>query len=309
MPSMWSDTVETRMDEDSPILMRRATEYLMAKVYEAEYPNKKGRIHCPYTNEANPGSQTITQQLIDRRGKAQITDSPGRNFPLVGLTGAQLTQPVRSIEQGYEVNFQEVRAAMMANINIADKKALAAREFVQDEEERITYIGDQSFGLDGLFHPRLPRVISNVNFNDPALTIDDALRELNRWANLVYDVITAETYQIDSVLFPSRVASWMRTNYRNSSSDLSVMKVWRESNDHIKFVDTSAWCSKAGNNESPAALFYCRQPDHVQQFVPQDLEQMVAYDSQVNRTVLIHERHAGVFYHKLSAVAIEGLWY
>lgn len=298
-----------RRDDDGSLFHTGQLEYVMSEVQKAQYPEIKNRIHCPTLFEGGSGSLSISQRIVDTRGKAKIVAVPNDDIPLVGLVGgADQTTPVRSIMMAYEINFLEVRSAAQLGINVDVEKGLAAREFVKREENRITYLGDPDTGLNGLFvHPLIPTVSSNVQFDDPALDPNIALQRLNVWANLVYDVISQRTFQVNSVLFPSRIMTYLNTTYRNGSSDVSLMELFRKGNPHITFVDSCPEADEAGFGGTPAILFYVKNPSHVAHFIPQEFEQLPEVFTGVSTRVICHERTSGVFYKKMSSLRIDGV--
>lgn len=298
-----------RADEDVSLYSTRQLDYVMAEVQRASYPELKGRVHVPVQFDGGAGSMSITQKSVDIRGKAAIKAVPDDDIPLVGLVGgAEQTQPVRSILMAYEVNFMEIRSAAQLGINVSSEKGLAAREFVAREENRITYLGDPLTGLNGLFqHPLMPSITSDIQFDDPNLDPVVALARMNLWANAVHDTITARTFQVNAVIMPSRVMTYMNTTYRNSSSDISLMDLFRKGNPHITFVDSCAEADIGGFGGSAAIVFYNKDLKHLAHWIPQEFEQLPEVFSGVSTKVVCHERSAGVFFKKMSAVRIDGV--
>lgn len=301
------DDYEVR--NDAPYLLQRATEYLIEQVIHAEYPELKADAHIPTVQRGGPGADTITQVVIDWRGRGKVTSDPSQDPPQVGLLGNARTWPVRSITASYSVTFQEGRSASQMGMDVSSEKALGAMEMVKRESNRIAYLGDIDTGLFGLFtFPLLPKIVSPINFNDPALDPTVALRYLNDWANVLYDVITQRTFKADACIMPSRVMTYLNTTYRNSHSDVTLMELFRKSNPHITFVDDAAEANEAGFGGVPAMIFYKKDPRHVQRFIPVLAEQLIHRDSQTTKEVLIHQRDAGVAFSRLSAVVIEGVF-
>lgn len=300
-------TTDIRLD--GPLLLQRALEYIMPEVARAEYPELKAEQHIPTVTAGGPGAETITQVMLDYRGRAKITSAPGDDPPLVGVVGeAMNASNVKSIEAAYRVTFQEVRAAAFAGIDISAEKALGAKEMVMRESNRIAYLGDPAAGLYGLFtFPLLPKVLSPIQFDDPALDPNIMLRYLNSWANLLYDVITRRTFKADTVLFPSRVRTIMNTTFRNANSDTTIMDLWRKSNPQITYVDDVSEADEAGFGGTPAIIFYKKDPSHVKRYIPQPIEQLLHHNSDTSKEVLIHERNGGTFYSRLSGVVVEGV--
>ena len=294
---------------DGPLLLQRALEYIIPKVERAAYPELKAEEHIPTSYEGGPGAEMLTQVMLDYRGRAKITSSPGDDPPLVGVVGEAFNASnVKSIEAAYRVTFQEVRAAAFAGVDISAEKAFGAKEMVMRESNRIAYLGDPMAGLYGLFtFPLLPKVLSPIQFDDPVLDPNVMLRHLNQWSNMVYDVITRRTFKADAVLFPSRVRTVMNTTFRNANSDTTIMDLWRKSNPQITYVDDVSEADEAGFGGTPAIIFYKKDPSHVKRFIPQPIEQLLRYSSDTSKEVLIHERNGGTFFSRLSAVVVEGV--
>jgi hypothetical protein len=301
------NAADTRLD--GSLLLQRALEYILPQVERAQYPELRAEQHVPTVNEGGPGADTITQVMIDYRGRAKISSAPGDDPPLVGIVGdAVPVASIKSIEAAYRITFQEVRAAAFAGIDISSEKAFGAKEMVMRESNRIAYLGDPGAGLYGLFtFPLLPKVLSPIVFDDPALDPNTMLRNLNVWSNILYDTITKRTFKSDAVLMPSRVRTIMNTTFRNANSDTTLMDLWRKSNPHITFIDDVPEADEAGFGGTPAMIFYKKDPSHVKRYIPQMLEQLLHKSSDTSKEVLIHERNGGVFFSRLSGVVVEGV--
>ena len=300
-----------RLDSiDGPVIMARAAEYNFQELIRAEYPERKGRNHVPVNFEGGPGARYLTRQHIDYAGRARLTSRPGYDTPKVDLLGAPDTIPVYSAEQEYEINFQEAREAMFADFQVSSEKAMAAGELIRALEDEITYLGAPSQGIHGLFSSRLPRIVSTVNFNDPALSADNAVDALTEWANAIYTTLTKTVLKANAVIMPSKVLTYMLSKRRSEHDPTTVMRAFKESNPWIDMIDDAVWCDIAGAGETPAMLFYNRDPRYVEFHIPHPLEQLVKSESQVCNTYLVHERIAGIRYkNRLSAVIVEGFWY
>ena len=296
---------------DDALLTRQATQYLINQVDIAEYAELKSQIHIPTLVEGGAGATEIVSQLIDRRGRAKVTAIPADDIPLVGLLGAEATNRVRSIASAYEVNFQEVRTALRAGMDIDATKALAARLMVEEESNDIAYLGgasDDGVWLNGLFkHPLLPIVISTVNFQDPATTPEQKLYALNQWAGIVRTM--TRSLDADAVLMPYEFMQNLNgTIWPNTG--MSVMEMFRKTNPKITFVDECPQADFAGFGDTPAMIFYHRNPNYIAHFIPQATEQIIDTQSQVRTKVIVHKRDAGVmFRQKVCAVKVEGIWF
>lgn len=301
--------VSERMDD--ALLTRQATEYLISQVEMAEYAELKSAIHIPTLEEGGPGATEITSQLIDRRGRARITAIPADDIPLVGLVGAGSTNRVRSITAAYEVNFQEARTALRAGIDIDATKAIAARLMVEEESNEIAYLGgnsDDGIWLNGLFrHAQLPVVVSSVNFKDPTTTAEQKLTAMNQWAALVRSM--TRSIDADAVLMPYELMQSLNATIWPNTG-MSVMELFRKTNPKITFVDECPQADFGGFGDTPAILFYHRNPNYIAHFIPQQTEQIIDTQSQMRTKIIIHKRDAGVmFRQKVCAVKVEGVWF
>lgn len=297
------------MERNDSYLLQESVDYLIPKILDAQYPKLKAAEHIPVAYEGGAGAETINQLMIEYAGRAQITSAPGKNPPLVGILPNGLnTSVVRSVQMAFEINFQESRAAQRMGVNVSDKKGMAAREMVEREGNRLAYLGDVPSGIYGLFtFPLLPKVISPIRFNDltvnPALLLD----YMNLWTNLLYNEITNQVVQPNAVLMPTHVKTRLKTTYKSEYSDISLMKLWRDSNEFIDYVDDVPEANEAGFGETPGMLFYRRDPEYVTWYVPQPTEILIDQESETSKTLLVHQRNAGSFYHRMSGLLVEGL--
>lgn len=128
--------------------------------------------------------------------------------------------------------------------------------------------------------------LSPIRFNDLEVDPNLMLHHLNLWSNLIY---------IDSVILPSQVRTILNTTFRNASSDVTIMDLWRKANSHIVYVDSVFVRDevKLFGNSSSAIIFYEKDP--TKRFVPELLKELSP-----------QSRHE-TFFNKLSRVIIEGV--
>ena len=301
----------TRLDNiHGPVNLGRFADYLLEEMIVAKRPKHKHHIHIPVNSEGHPGIVSITAYHIDSTGRAGFTVTPGVAPPEIGITGAPESLPVISVEAAYSYNFRELERAELSGIRVDSQKALIAGDAVEEQINKLAYLGAPDYSLYGLFSPTIPRIASSVNFNDPVLTVDEASNKLTDWATTVYNTLTNTAFQVDTVVMPPIMYTYMLKRRRSDHDSTTLMQAFRESNPFITMVDETPWASVAGPNGTPAMIFYTRDPSHLELHIPGGkLQQKIISQSEVNTSWLVFKDTAGVRIKQPSALIVEGFWH
>lgn len=292
------------LDAEESAFLDQELEVVLSKTYEKKIPEYKCRLHIPINREAGPAAETIAIDTYEEVGMAKIVSSYADDWPRVDVVAKRQRVEVRPLGDSYGYNFQEVRASAATGKNLSQRKALAAKRFIVKSEDELAYLGDVESGLMGLLtYPTTPRVVSDIQITDPNVPIQIKLQRLNEWARIPW--MLAE-FEVTAVLFTKDVHGYLTSTSRSEQSDTFLMDLFRKANPSINFVDWCSKCEGAGINGSDVAIFYVRDPDHVEMHVPQDFEQLPPDDRGKEVIIYCHERFGGVgMIEPLSAVIVE----
>jgi hypothetical protein len=112
------------------------------------------------------GAETYAYDVMTRSGVAKILANNADDVPLVDVDMRREYQRIYSIATSFAYNVQELRSAQMTGQPIDATKAGVARRAVAEKENRLAWIGDADFGIQGLINAtgiQTTNVSQNVN--------------------------------------------------------------------------------------------------------------------------------------------------
>lgn len=152
--AMRAGLVPPDMRNDSGLTMAfaRELEYILAKVYEADYPQFKATQLIPVNTSVPPGALTFTYRRVDigAGGNAKIVSSYSDDLPRADVAAKEWQQPIVTIGTSYEFSVVDMASAAFSGIPIEAYKARAAR-FAHDYLlEQLAAFGNAATGLVGI---------------------------------------------------------------------------------------------------------------------------------------------------------------
>jgi hypothetical protein len=143
---------EMRHDAGLSLAFAREFEYVVAKVYEVEYPQFRATDFIPVDTSVPPGALTFTYRRVDigAGGHAKIVNAYADDLPRADINASELHQPIVTIASSYEFSVVDIAAAAFSGIPIEAYKARAARFAIDFLMERLACFGYAPAGLVGL---------------------------------------------------------------------------------------------------------------------------------------------------------------
>lgn len=278
----------------------RQLESISAKVQLKKYPEFKQRFFFPVNFEVNAGAETYTYYFLEEIGTAKIIADYSKDWGRISLKSQSFTAKIKGIGSEYGWNFQEARAAQMANMPLSDTEAMGARRANSQEERDIAFFGNDEYGLTGLFnHPSVPSGTATNDGTGSATTFASKtpaqiLRDLNACAN---DIVT-DTKEVeipDTMLMPTAQYTLIASTPYSDSIATSILKMFLESNPYIKNVFPCEQCNAVDAfSGDDVMVAYRRAEDVLRLIVPQDFEQLPELMGPVRWNIKAHQRCGGL---------------
>ena len=108
-------------------VLEKQLEFVKARTYDIVYPEMKARQMIPVNNDVDTGAETIAYRQWDDFGMAQIIANYGDDLPLIDALVEEFVQKVKGIGAAYQWSVQDLRRSAMANANLDQRRARAAR--------------------------------------------------------------------------------------------------------------------------------------------------------------------------------------
>lgn len=168
---------QINLDANQTAYFKRHLEYVLPETKDIVYAgftalNTFGiRLGVPRT------ATTMTYYQYDKRALAKITAEYATDIPTVEVNGKAFTSNIRKLEAKRLYTLEEVwEASDFAGqgIDLLEKKALATREAIAQEHNRLFWVGNSTYGVVG--------VLSNASIPN-AQVVADGTGSSSLWAN------------------------------------------------------------------------------------------------------------------------------
>jgi hypothetical protein len=299
-----------RMDAKFNAVLEKQLEYVKTKTYDVLYPELKGRLYCPVSNEADPGAETITYRQWDEFGMAQIISNYADDLPLIDALVEEFVQKVKGLGAAYQYSLQDLRRSAMANSRLDQRRANGARKAIELQIDQIAALGNANAGLTGIANNANVSLISPATGTWSTATGEQMVADMMKFAS---DIVIAnkETIIPDTVVLD--VTNYNRfANKRISTTGdthTTALQAFLKSSPYIKNVGSwykLATADAAGTG--PRAICYKRDPEVLTLEVPQEFEQLPPQNKNLAFQVPVHARTGGVIvYYPIGMGYMDGL--
>lgn len=303
----------SNLDSGESIFFIRELEQIKTRSYDIRYAELKGRSLIPVSNEISPGAETVVYEQYDQVGMAKVIASYADDLPRADVKGKEFTARIRSLGDSYGYTVQEIRAAKYAQKPLEQRRANAAKRAILQKENLICFNGDSAYGLLGFInHPNISSItVDNDGTGSSTLwstkTPDQIIRDLNKLANYIVEN-TLMVEQPDTLLLPVAKFNYINSTARSANSDTTILKYFLNNNEYIKSVEPVNELKAAGAGGLDRMMAYKKDPEKLEQEIPQDFEQFDPQPRNLEFVVPCHSRYGGVqIYYPLSVAYGDGI--
>lgn len=299
------------LDSNEQMFFKRQLEYVKTELYEKRYPNLKARELIPVSMSAPLGAKTITYRMYDKVGFAKIVANYATDFPKVTVTAKEETAKVKRLGDSFSYTVDDIQAAIMANLNLETRLAMAAQRGIMELENRIAWFGDTAAGLGGfLTNSNIPEAVApNGGAGSPLWankTPDEIIKDVSV---LINTVITQSNgvEQANTVLFPVTAYSYLSTTPRSANTDTTILAFLKSVFRQITRWDWLNELETAGTGGTRLAVAYNRDPMNLTLEIPEDFNVYPAQERGLEFEVPCSSKTAGVIvYYPLTANKMYG---
>lgn len=290
------------LDSKEKIFFERQLETILAGLYDIQYPELKARQVFPYSNEVSSGAKVYTYRQYDKVGLAKVISSYANDFNRVDVMGQEFTAKVMSLGDSYGYNFQEIREAQLARLNLENMRAMAARRALMELENRLAFFGDTSYGLNGfLADPNVPdgQVAADGNLGS-TLWVNKTPDQIIRDISVAIQDMVDDTKGVeipDTLLLPLAQDTLISTTPRSSTSDTTIKQYILANFGSVGLRNIVALPTElkgTGTGGADQFILYRNDPMKLRLMVPQDFETLPVIDKGGEYEIKCHQRFGGV---------------
>ena len=285
-----------REDAKYTAVLAKQLEYLKTKIYDVVYPTLKARQLIPVSNEADPGSETITYQQWDTFGAAQIISNYADDIPLIDALAEDFTVKVKGMAAAYQYSIQDLKRSAMSNTDLPSKKARGTRKAVELAIENIAATGLAKYGLTGIANNANVVLTSPTTGTWSTASAAEMMADMDDLVSAIV-VLTKETYPPSRILMDVSLYNIIAHKRISTTGDTNgtVLTEYPKTSPYI--TDIVAWNKLAEADAAgtgPRIIAYSPDPDVLTLEIPQEFEQFPPQPKNLSFVINTHARCAGV---------------
>ncbi|MCL2357015.1 MAG: DUF2184 domain-containing protein [Defluviitaleaceae bacterium] len=275
----------------------RDLEFVKAQVLEVKYPDLTAMDIFPVDRTTPEGAEEATYEVVDFIGGAKIQANHANDIEEADFTMKPITARIKQVENFYQYSFRDIRAAQFANRPLQTLKARASQRRIEEQLNRLAWVGDAAFNILGILSvnngvTRSPLADTMANLTPEALNdaITAQASAMNRTSRGIFspDTLALPPGQYDR-LFDARFTQ---------STDLSPGQWILKNNRHIKrIVQAPELMGDSGMNPSGAdvAVLFQYNKEFMSVEVPMPPTMRAPFPTLTGFQVLNEARSGGAF--------------
>ena len=296
---------QPNLKREDNIFFARELEHIIPEQFRHTPARINARRVFPIDRSAAPTAKSITWRQFQGSGRAQIIADYAGDVNLVNVDGVEFTTGVRGIAVGAMWSIDEIRAARAHNRPLDRMQALEAREAMLREENRIAFLGDAAFNVQGLFSAGtgIPQNPAPTGGWTGATAADLIFADLNFGANTIPET-TGDIEAPTTLLLPTSKYNLIVSRKHGVDSDRTIASLFTLNNPYVSEIIPVRELETAGAGGTPVAVFYERSPQKIRMQVPLDIEQFAPMQKNLSTLVLWHMKVGGLTIHKPASIHI-----
>lgn len=283
----------------------------MPDVIMEAYPQRTYSRAFPLAQGLSPGMISVTYLHGKGVGQARIVDGASRDVPLVEFDVTPFTAPLKLIRLGFEYSQEDVRQGQFAGQPLDRQKALVTMEGMEEEIDRLAWVGRSSRQVYGLAnHPNILRIATSTTF-DSTSTPAQILEKMNLAVAKMHGLTNGIEVPDAVALSPEEHKYIHQTPFSSTGAGdvRTIADVFRAGNPEIKEILSVHWlASSSGAVTSNTMVVFNRaraKLEHLLAMVP--TRNPVAFDGTFYRIVM-EAKSGGLRIHKpFSVLALQGI--
>ena len=295
----------------------RSFEHIYAQTWDVLYPQYKGRNLVPLDTSVAAGAESYTWRQFDRAGEAMIVKDYAKDFPSVELSGKEFRNNIVSLGVSYAYSMMEIRNSAMMNLPIEAKKALYARQVMEQKVDSMIAWGDAASKINGIANAtNLIDSGTSTGYSGTAganwvtslasNTVSAVLADVNAMAGQIFQQslgLFGAAKEL-SLLCPTSVMQALQAAQAITPTgiflDISVADYILRTSPQIKEIVHWPALDKNAPGASTThdtVLLAKLDPMVMSAVIPQDFEQLPPEVHGMRFSVACHMRHGGVMLH------------
>lgn len=305
------------LDSEESVFFRRQLELVRSRTYDVVYKDLVFRDIVPVDNSGGPGVETITTQIFDQVGMAKIISSYAHDLPRADVKAREVFVPVRTLGSSFGYNKHEIAAAALANRDLPQSKANAARRSIEEKLNNICFGLDDEATASGLgsFLDNVNVPVGNVVNPGSGTewvnkTPDQILFDINEIFASVHEISLMKE-RPNKLLLPVQQWNYIVATPRSANSDTTILQYVIANSPYITSAADIIPLNElkgAGTGGVDIMMTYDKNPEKLVMDIPHELEFLDVQIKGLEFVTPAWARAGGVnFFYPLSAAIREGI--
>lgn len=260
------------MDASENAFFSRQLEAIRAQPFEVQYADLMGFKLVPAKTDFHPGAAEYTYRVYDRVGRAIVSSDASDKGPRANIKGAETTSKFRVFKMAYAYTLEEIRAAMMANLDLSGMNRNACLQALATIVDDAVLLGANGDGLGGTGLTGLFTLSGTDTYSVPApggstlwtsKTPDEIVADLH---GMVYQVVsnTKDIEKPNTMVLPLSRKGVISSTRMGDGSNQTILSHFLETNGYIKTVEFSQKLNSNAAWTGARAMAYVRDPLHLE---------------------------------------------
>lgn len=296
------------LDANETVFFKRELEHVKAQSYDVKFRPNKALSIFPVDTSAGPAATEITWRQYTRVGMAKMVSDYAHDFPRVDVYGTEQSVKPKDIGASYGYSIQEIRRAQMAGMPLEARRAMTARQAIDDKIDSVAWNGDTATDLKGFIaYPGISEytMVSGTGGSKTwsSKTSDEILKDMNGAVNYVVNA-TNGIEQPDTMLLPLDQYNLIVSKRLGDGSDETVLSYFRKVNPYIKRIEWVVELDNAGSGGTiDRGMVFVNDAMHLTLELPAPFEAYEADKSGMEYVIPCTARTAGMIVYFPGSVA------
>lgn len=294
------------LDANESVFFKRELEHVKAASYDVKFRPNKALSIFPVDTSAGSAATEITWRQYTRVGLAKMISDYAHDFPRVDVYGTEQSVKPKDVGASYGYSIQEIRRAQMAGMPLESRRAMTARQAIDDKIDAIAWSGDTASNLSGFINytgiSEYTVTSGTGGFTWATKTSDEILKDMNGAVHFVVEA-TNGIEQPNTMLLPLSQYNHIQTKRLGDGSDETVLSYFLKTNQYIKRIEWVVELDGAGALGADRGMVFVNDAMHLTLELPAPFETFEADKKGMEYTIPCMARTAGMICYFPASVA------
>lgn len=311
-----------RYDAAGTMFFLRDLTDIYSRTFDVKYGNLKARQILPFYSGIDAAAEGYVWRQYDKRSVASLVHDYASDFPNVDVLAKEVQARCYSLGSSYSYSIMDLRKAAKAGVPLEARRAMMARESIENAIEQIAFFGLQQIpgSTNGQALLRVPTTVSSTDpmamfglTNFPGLTVDMLTNDWTQPTTSVSTILAdfnAEQLHVvndslgvhspDTLVLPLSMYARLSTTARSVTfTDDTILQYMQKQSPWLKQVFFTSMLETAGLKQDnvtvgPRAILFERNEENIQFVMPQEFEQFPPQPVNMTFKIACHARVGGV---------------